>query len=110
MNSDIDLTENSDFRDGINPGSYYLKKYLFRNWTDNCLPKPDKTLREAGVRVFSQPSEFPPSDRCECCGGLKPPWEKDLCKRCGMEIVTPDDISGLPRNPEMVSNSRDLII
>ena len=110
MKPNVDLTENSDFTDrslfyGIS------RVRIFPHWTDKCLLRPDKILRECGVRTFSYPTEFPPSDRCECCGRLKPPW-RDLCKECDGNICTPEEVKtkGLPRNPEMISNLRDLRI
>lgn len=111
MTPNIDLTENSDF--GERPSfEVSPKNFLFwQSWTNDCLVVPNKILREIGFRIFSQPTEFPPHDRCECCGGLKPPWmENSLCRRCGNEICTPDQVLPLPRNPEMISNPRDLYI
>ena len=113
MKPNIDLTENSDFsrESGHNLGSLrrYFKVRLFPHWTEKCLTRPDEILKECGVRTFSQPTEFPPSDRCECCGRPKLPW-KILCRRCDGQICTPDENKGLPRNPKMISNPRDLHI
>lgn len=110
MKPGIDLTERSDFGESRRPREeiIYLGKLfrsiIFPNWTADCLLRPDKILRDAGVRTISHDSDFPPHDRCECCGRLIPPWRgSGLCKGCDGEVYT-----GLPRNPEMISNLRDL--
>lgn len=120
MNPDIDLTEGLDFRkrSDYTPGNFSVdyqfgqsRVRIFPHWTEKCLFIPGKILRGLGVRrIFSSPTEeFPPLDRCECCGRPKPPW-KDICSRCDGQIFTPEEYKykGLPKNPEMISNPRDL--
>ena len=118
MKQNVDLTENFDFSGGGTLGVIRglstrdpRKPFNLRmKWTEYCLHKPSKFLREYGVRMFSSESQqFPPPWACECCGRTAAPWSlrNGLCKGCSTEIVytTPEENfkNGLPRNPSMKS-------
>lgn len=110
MKLNVDLTEGSDFSKLTLEALFHetSKIRLFPNWIERCLSKPNKILRDCGIRTLSCHTEFPLSDKCERCGRLKSPWE-DLCKRCKGDICTPNT-KGLPRNPRMESDLRVLRI
>lgn len=105
--SEFDLTENRDFTEKTSPlivsgfVEDLLRKslYLFSSWTKDCLWIPPKEYW-GGHSVFVPEI---PSDRCERCGRLIPPWLGGLCKKCIRELTEEEDNNILRGSPEMES-------
>ena len=106
MKHNVDLTENSRFSsstfdnvvwsDNLISDFFDIKSRFYsflkiREWTSRCLTKPDKILRDLGIKLFhmNMKSRLPGMDicltdrntYCFCCGKTIVPW-KEYCNKC----------------------------
>lgn len=116
MKQNVDLTTRREFSTPLHGMSNFnFKDMLFGegmgkfklalrlpNWTARSLRKPDKYLRQMGIRFFQMNLDNPDADdtlisgfECTCprCGKAIPPW-KGFCRACEHDMEKKDPIIG----------------